>query len=117
MTQNQWTRLPVTPAASAASVPAEFALRPIVQMLGGGPVTLQLAIPSRGTLGAEVFSLDGRRVFTVPSAGCEAGERRITWDARTDDGHHAPAGLYFVRVQFQDGARTMTRSGRIIVLR
>ena len=117
MSQNQWTRLPVIAAASAASVPAEFALRPIVQMLGGGPVTLQLAIPSPGTLGAEIFSLDGRRVFTVPSAGCEAGDRRITWDTRTDEGRRAPAGLYFVRVQFHDGVRTITRSGRIVVLR
>lgn len=115
--RNQWTRVPAILAASVASVPAEFALMPIAQMLRGGPITLQLSIPNRGTLSAEIYSLDGRRVYTVPSASCEPGERQISWDSRTDDGRRAPAGLYFVRIQFQDGVRSVTRSGRIIVLR
>ena len=110
-------RVAASPIAAGTSVPTTFALLPIAQPMGGGAVTLELAIPASGTVAAEIFSLDGRRVHTVPSMGCNAGVLRMTWDARTDAGRSAPTGMYFVRVHFEDGARRTTRTGRVLVLR
>ena len=109
--------VPVAQIKSPVAIPTAFAMTPIVQPLGRGPVTLDFAIPGPGTVGAEVFSIDGRRIHTVPGAACDAGAYRITWDAVTDEGHRAPAGVYFVRAHFDDGALRITRSGRVVVLR
>ncbi len=110
-------RIPGAQVLSSAATPAAFAMMPIAQPLGRGPVTLELAIPATGTIGAEFFSLDGRRVYTVPVTGVDAGTHRITWDAVTDAGHRAPVGVYFIRVQFEDGVNRITRNGRVVVLR
>lgn len=110
-------RLAGLPAPSPGPVPDRFALLPVTQSLGRGPVVLELAIPARGTARIEFFSPDGRRVRRLPPAEMEAGIGRVTWDARTDDGHRAPVGVYFVRVQFEDGIRSESRSARVVVLR
>ena len=110
-------RVPGAQAMSAVAIPAVFAMMPIAQPLGRGPVTLELAIPAPGMIGAEIFSIDGRRVHTVPGTHRDAGAHKITWDAVTDDGHRAPVGMYFVRVYFEDGVSRITRSGRVVVLR
>lgn len=110
-------RIPGAGIQSPKATPTDFAMMPIVQPLGRGPVTLDFAIPGSGTIEAQIFSLDGRRVYSVPATGVGAGEYRITWDTLTDDGHRAPVGVYFVRVQFELGGSRITRSGRVIVLR
>jgi hypothetical protein len=110
-------RVPGSAVLSTVAAPTEFALRPIAQPLGRGPVTLEFAVPGPGTLRAEFFSLDGRRVRTVPPTAFDTGVHRITWDTVTDEGHRAPVGMYFVRVQFEDGVRHISRSGRVVVLR
>ena len=110
-------RIPGAQVMSPVAIPAAFAMMPIAQPLGRGPITLEFAIPGPGSLGAEFFSIDGRRVHTAPGMACDAGAHRITWDAVTDDGHRAPVGVYFVRVQFEDGVSRITRSGRVVVLR
>ncbi|HKQ56240.1 MAG TPA: hypothetical protein VJY35_00090 [Candidatus Eisenbacteria bacterium] len=104
-------------AVGAEALPAAFALRPVAHPIGEGPFTVELAIPARGTLGAAVYGLDGRRVRAIPDAPIDAGLGRITWDARMDDGHRAPAGMYFVRVAFADGTRQVARTARLVVLR
>lgn len=114
---HQVARIPGASIMSPTAVPAAFAMMPIAQPLGRGPVTLDFAIPGSGTLEAQIFSLDGRKVYTVPAAGVGAGEYRITWDTMTDDGHRAPVGVYFVRVNFELGGSRVSRSGRVIVLR
>jgi len=113
----QITRVRRSEVMAPAAIPTAFAMMPIAQPMGRGPITLDFAIPGTGTIGAEIFSIDGRRVHRVPDAVCDAGAYRITWDAATDEGHRAPVGVYFVRVHFDDGVRGITRSGRIVVLR
>lgn len=110
-------RLGDTQVQTSEPAPTAFALMPIAQPMGRGPVTLELAIPVAGEISAEFFSIDGRRVHSVPSTRSPAGTHRITWDTTTDDGHRAPTGMYFVRVNFEDGASRITRTGRVIVLR
>jgi len=115
--QSRVERVAASPIPSGTTVPTAFALMPIAQPLGRGPVTLELAIPASGTVSAEIFSLEGRRVHEVPSIGCSAGVLRMTWDTAADDGRSVPTGMYFVRVHFDDGVRRTTRTGRVLVLR
>ena len=103
--------------AAAPAIPDQFTLTRIAHTPGPGPVTLHLAIPAPGRLSAEVYSLDGRRVSAIPASACQPGDARLVWDARARDGRAAPAGIYFARVRFEDGARQLTRTGRIVVLR
>jgi len=104
-------------STAPAPAPSAFALLPVVQPLGRGPVVLDMAVPGPGTVGAEFFSLEGRRVHTVPEMAPGAGLYRITWDGVTEGGHRAPVGVYFARVRYQDGGIHITRSARVVVLR
>ena len=110
-------RITLAPIAAAGAVSTAFALLPIVQPMGHGPVTLEMAIPGPGMVSADVFSVDGRRVHAVPRASCSAGRYSITWDTTTEDGRNAATGMYFVRVMFEDGARRSVQTGRVLVLR
>lgn len=115
--RQQVVRVPGAQLMSPTVTPAAFAMMPIAQPMGRGAITLDFAIPAPGTLAAEIFSIDGRRVYTVAGVACDPGARRITWDAMSDDGHRAPVGMYFIRAQFDDGVRRITRTGRAVVLR
>jgi DNA-binding beta-propeller fold protein YncE len=110
-------RITLAPVAGALPTPTAFALLPIVQPMGHGPVALEMAIPGPGMVSADVFSLDGRRVYAVPRASCTAGRYSITWNTTTADGRNAATGMYFVRVMFEDGARRSVQTGRVLVLR
>jgi DNA-binding beta-propeller fold protein YncE len=110
------TRIPGASIMSPTAIPVAFAMLPIAQPLGRGPVTLEFAIPEPGTVGAEFYSLDGRKVRSVPGSHADAGTYRITWDTTTDDGRRAPVGVYFVRSHFELGGQRITRTGRVVVL-
>lgn len=110
-------RVAAAAVASSVPAPAAFAMRTLNQPLGSGPVTLELAIPGPGTVSAEIFSLDGRKVAAIPGSSCVAGIQRLAWNAATDQGRDAPTGVYFVRVHFEDSGGRTTRTGRVIVLR
>lgn len=115
--RGQVARIPDASTTGADAAPAAFALMPVSRPIGEGPFTLEMAIPAAGRLTLEVFGIDGRRVHTVAGEPCEPGLHRMTWDARSDDGRRAPAGMYFVRAQFEDGVRRVVRSARVVVLR
>lgn len=110
-------RITLAPIMTTSTDVVAFALLPIVQPMGRGPVTLEMAIPGPGMVSADVFSVDGRRVHAVPRASCSAGRHSITWDTTTEDGRNAATGMYFVRVMFEDGARRSVQTGRVLVLR
>ena len=47
----------------------------------------------------EVFDARGRRIAVLVDGPLDAGEHRVTWDGRTEQGRSAPAGVYLVRMQ------------------
>src|SRR4029077_16865740 len=71
-------------------------------------------LPHAGRLRVAIYDLGGRRVRTLRAGEAAAdGEQRLALDARGDDGRTLQTGVYFVRVQGPDGAR----SRRFVVLR
>ena len=58
-------------------------------------VDVRLAVPAAHATTAFVHDVSGRVVRTF---AVEAGEQRVTWDGRSDQGTGVPAGIYWVRM-------------------
>lgn len=97
--------------------PGRFALSWVRPTPSHGSVTLGFTVPSRGSVRFQVFTLAGRRIWTSAPEPAEAGEHHVTWSGLDERGRPVAAGVYFVRVLFDDGIRRVTRDGRIVVIR
>lgn len=78
---------------------------------GGTDVNLSLSHACWVDVG--VFDAGGRRVRTVHAGALPAGSTRVHWDARTDAGHPAPGGVYFLRMM----AGGVVRTQRMVLVR
>ncbi len=56
-------------------------------------------LPNDEEVNLEVFDLNGRLIQTLTSGLQSAGTHQIGWDGFTREGHAAPAGMYFYRLQ------------------
>lgn len=81
------------------------------------PARGALAIPIRishpAWVDVGVFDAIGRRVRTLHAGVLPAGTSEVRWDARTDAGHAAPSGIYYVRML----AGGQMRSQRAVLVR
>jgi hypothetical protein len=102
-------------AALAGLAASPLELLDITPTPSRGAVTARLAVPGSGTLAAEIYSVDGRRVQSLPPRSCQAGQQTLRWDARLENGAQAPAGVYFLDVRFAGGGLRLTRRGRIVM--
>jgi len=92
----------VTPPADAPA--ARGALLSLAPNPCRGSVAFTYAAPRAGRLEITIADVTGRRVATLENLVTAAGEHRIVWDARSDDGRQLAAGRYFVRVAGENGA-------------
>ncbi|MBD3222229.1 hypothetical protein GF314_13410 [bacterium] len=70
---------------------------------------IRLAVPRAGVAAVRVYDAAGRLVRTLHDGALAAGERRMAWDGRGDDGRAAAAGTYLVRAVGAGGWRTATK--------
>ena len=105
-----WEGLAVipVPAASLVAVDPErasdsAALR-VIPNSARGATDIELSLPAEAAVEAAVYDVSGRRLKSIASGRLRAGTHRLTWDGRDADGHDAPSGVYFVRVD--RGAQT-----------
>jgi hypothetical protein len=68
--------------------------------------TFQLQAPEPARSSVEVFDAAGRHIRSVFQGELPPGTRQIQWDLHDDEGRTAPGGVYFIRVQIGDYART-----------
>lgn len=68
---------------------------------GAGTITCEL--PRAQGIDLSIFDSSGRIVRTLASGLVPAGRRDLSWDARDASGRIAPPGVYFVRLQAEDG--------------
>jgi flagellar hook capping protein FlgD/uncharacterized protein DUF6923 len=78
-----------------------------------GATRLDFSLPAAETVTIGVYDVTGRRVRALASGLYEAGPHRVQWDGRDGDGHAAPSGVYFARVEM--GARA--RIARLVIAR
>jgi hypothetical protein len=64
-----------------------------------GESRVEFLLESPSSIQLDVFDVAGRRVRNVESGVRPAGQNWASWDGRTDDGHRAPSGVYFFRLQ------------------
>jgi hypothetical protein len=79
----------------------------------GTSVFLQLRLPRRGEVRADVYDIGGRRVAALARGTLGPGTHAVTWDGRTRGGAPAAAGAYLVRVS----AAGETLARKILVVR
>ena len=99
--------------AMVAAVPARTLLLAPSPNPAHGCTALAFALAQRGSAELAMYSVDGRRVRTLASGPCEAGEYRITWKGDDDEGRTQTPGVYWARLTA--AGRTMTR--RVLFLR
>ena len=108
-------------AAALASGPTRSApgdLVPLRPTLCPSPLrsqgTLRFATSRSGMLRVQVVDLAGRRVRQLLDAtDAPAGEHELPVDGRGDNGQPLSPGIYFFRIQAQEGLTT----GRFVILR
>jgi hypothetical protein len=100
-------------AVGDPSPPMEMALGQPSPNPGRGTITIPLYLSHPAWVDLGVFDPSGRRVRTVIGATLPAGPHRLVWDARTDAGHSAPSGVYYLRMM----AGGATRGRRMVLIR
>ncbi len=88
----------------------------IVELLPAAPnpfnprTTLTYRLPLRAAVGLRIFSAEGRLVRTLVSGTAGAGEHRVVWDGRDDQGTQVSSGIYFMRLRSEGvtHARSLT---------
>jgi serine protease len=80
------------------------ALRVVNPARGGA--TLAVRMKSAGPLRVRLFDVRGSLVRTLEQGPSPAGERTVFWDGTNDRGEPAANGVYFFRVDTQDGVTT-----------
>lgn len=78
-----------------------------------GESRLEFMLESPASIQLDVFDVAGRRVRSVESGARPAGQNWASWDGRMDNGHEAPSGVYFFRLQ--NGSNVLT--SRIVRVR
>jgi hypothetical protein len=81
-------------------------LRALTANPGRGPAHLEFALPEAGPIDLSVVDVLGQRVAHLADGVRPAGRHRAVWDIGAD-GHHVPAGIYFVRLVTPAGNRSL----------
>lgn len=79
---------------------------------GSGRITLRYALREAGRVRLVIYDVAGRLVETLVDESQEAGERQADWSPNAGAGAHAPAGIYFARLE----AGGISTAARVLVL-
>ena len=77
-----------------------------------GDAALRFALPRAGHARLVIVDVTGRRIRTLVEGTLAAGPHDAVWDGRAADGHAAPAGLYWAKLE-TDGSVATRRVVRL----
>jgi hypothetical protein len=103
--ESPYTRVSLT-AGGAALLP-ELSLSNNYPNPFNPQTTITFNLPSPGEIDISIFNLLGQKVATIASGQYAAGEHRVVWDGKDDNGNSVSSGLYFYRLT-TDG-KTLTK--------
>ena len=92
---------------------AEFGMSPPAPNPARGGASVNLSLSHASWTELAVFDAAGRRVRTIHAGMLPAGVTRLTWDGRTDAGHPAASGVYFMCMN----AAGKVRNQRLVMVR
>jgi hypothetical protein len=93
-------------STDVASGTPEFFLGYSIPNPASGESRVEFLLESPASIQLDVFDVAGRRVRNLESGVRPAGQNWASWDGRMNDGHQAPSGVYFFRLQ--SGGRVLT---------
>lgn len=97
----------VPPSARAAALRFSIAPNPASRA-----TALRFGLAERLTVSLDLLDVRGRHVRTLIRGEQPAGEHRVLWDGRADDGSLAPSGIYFARLRAGDA----TTARRLVLM-
>jgi len=83
--------------------------KPISGLLGNYPnpfnpsTTIDFAVPRTGQVSIDVYNVRGQRVKRVVSGSFSGGRHSVIWDGVDDSGMVVGGGVYFYRMECEDG--------------
>lgn len=80
-------------------------LSPATPNPSGRSFAFHLGPSEETTLTVRIYDARGRLVKTIHQGVLPSGTREIEWDARDSKGMAATAGVYFLRLESEKGAR------------
>ncbi len=98
---------PIAPSVTPTATSVVGALEARVVACGRGSVSLEYAVPHRGTVHVSAYDVAGRCVAQIESAVRSPGRYIVSWSTRG-----LPHGVYFCLVRTEAGASTQ----RVLVL-
>jgi hypothetical protein len=99
-------RVATVTAVVGEGTPARFLARAVPNPFEGS-MRIRFGLPAESTVRVEVFDSQGRIVRTLRSGTLPAGEHELLWDGADDRGVVTARGIYFVKVETPQAARTI----------
>lgn len=75
--------------------------------------TVDISVADNQELAVTVFDISGRQMSRIFTGSVDPGKMTISWNGKTDSGHNAASGIYFI---FADG-KWSTASEKMILVR
>ena len=94
------------PSAAPVTLPTAVEFRGALPNPFVGRTDLVFALPAEAGVTLRIYDVGGRLVRTLADGVFAAGEHRLTWDGRTDDGRRLGAGIYFAEFRTAGLAET-----------
>ncbi|HTW90685.1 MAG TPA: FlgD immunoglobulin-like domain containing protein [bacterium] len=92
--------------AEAVTVPLEFRFDVPRPSIFSRSVAVAFALPHQADVSLSVYDATGAMVRKLRHGITAAGEYRLSWDGRNDEGRTVPAGTYFCRLDAGDHRAT-----------
>ena len=89
----------VTSVMTGSGVPTEFALNQNYPNPFNPTTEIAFALPKQSAVKVVIYGLSGEAVATLVNQTMSAGNYRVTWNGRTDDGRAVASGVYFYHLQ------------------
>lgn len=104
---------PAQPQSRAPAAASRLMMFPPAPNPTTGATTLSFRLPGAAAVTLAVFDVGGRRVRSLLEGELAAGDHRIDWDGRNDDGRKVASGTYLARL----GAGSEAQTVRMTILR
>jgi parallel beta-helix repeat protein len=79
--------------------PREYFLKQNFPNPFNASTNIEFCLPEESHVSLEIFDSVGRKVSTIISGEYAAGEHRVTWNGRSEDGEPLASGIYFYKLK------------------
>jgi hypothetical protein len=93
---------PLPPPGVPEAIPGAFSSF-LVNPARSRPAQIAFGLPVADRVEARVYDLSGRLVRSLAHRRFPAGWHTLTWDGMNDSGERMQRGIYFTRIQLENG--------------